>query len=71
MWEDFYTVNKLAQAEHQLRLHRAAQARTHRAQLRELAAKKRLAKAIRAAQAAGLPPEELQALFQRALRAVS
>jgi|Deesub1362B_J571_1020462.scaffolds.fasta_scaffold03579_2 hypothetical protein len=71
MLENYFALQKLAQADHQLRLAQAARNRERAARMRELQARRRLAKAVRVARAAGLPPEEVRATLRKALRAVS
>ena len=69
MFYDWFTAERLAQEQHQLRLAEAERWRRRQALLREAQLKRSLERALARALRAGLPREELQAALSRALKA--
>jgi len=65
---EWYNAPKLAEAEYRLRLVRAEEEQRQQAQLRELRLSRRVERKLRQARRAGLSPEKLRAVVQRALR---
>ena len=69
MFYDWFTAERLAQAQHQLCLAEAERWRRKQALLREDRLKRSLERALARAVRAGLPREELQTALSRALKA--
>ena len=69
MFYDWFTMERLAQGQHRLRLAEAERWRRRQALLRGAQLKRSLERALARALRAGLPREELQAALSRALKA--